>query len=233
MRELFYTVEPFSDTVRLSEEEARHLVRVLRYDIGDRIQLTDGKGRLVTAVLTDTDYRHCTANVEEIKEEYGRRPYRLHVGIAPTKSTDRLEWFLEKATEFGIDEITPIICRHSERKDLRTERLQKILLSAMKQSYQTYLPVLNEPLPFEKAITLESSQKFICHLEEENPVSLKDACVTGGSHFVMIGPEGDFDERELAAAGSKGFRCVSLGPTRLRTETAGVAVCCTYSLLHQ
>lgn len=233
MSELFYTLEPLSDTVLLSEEEARHLVKVLRYGIGDRIHLTDGKGRLVTAILTDTQYTRCTAKVVETQEAYGQRPYRLHIGIAPTKNTDRLEWFLEKATEFGIDEITPILCRHSERKDLRTDRLQKILLSAMKQSFQTYLPVLNEPVHFGEIISSRSGQQFICHLEEQHPVSLKSACQPGGEHLVLIGPEGDFDERELEAAKANGFRCVSLGPTRLRTETAGVAVSCMYSLLHQ
>lgn len=233
MSELFYTREPVSEIILLNEEEARHLVKVLRYEVGDRIHLTDGKGKLVTAVLTDTRYTHCTANVVEIEEAYGQRPYRLHIGIAPTKNTDRLEWFLEKATEFGIDEITPIICRYSERKELRTDRLQKILLSAMKQSFQTYLPTLNEPVPFDRIVSNGSEQKFICHLEENHSVSLKNACRPGGNHLVLVGPEGDFDGQELKTAVSNGFRRVALGPTRLRTETAGVAVCCAYSLLHQ
>jgi len=233
MSELFYTPEPVSETVRLSEEEARHLVKVLRYKVGDRIHFTDGKGSMVTAVLTDTNYSNCTARVEQVIRDFGKRPYRLHIAIAPTKNTERLEWFLEKATEFGVDEITPIICRHSERKDLRTDRLQKILLSAMKQSFQANLPVLNAPVPFGEILKQSAGQKFICHLEKEDPTALRNACTQGGDHLVLIGPEGDFDPQEIAAAKAGGFRCVSLGMTRLRTETAGVAVCCMYSVLHQ
>jgi 16S rRNA (uracil1498-N3)-methyltransferase len=233
MSELFYTAEPVSDILRLSEQEARHLVKVLRYGTGDRIRFTDGKGSLITAVLTDTHFSNCVAAVESVMTDFGKRPYRLHLAIAPTKNTDRFEWMLEKATEFGVDEITPVICARSERRDLRSDRLQKILLSAMKQSFQTFLPVLNEPVSFSDLITRPSEHRFICHLESENPTPLKNAAPPGGNHLVLVGPEGDFGPEEIALAKENGFRCVSLGPTRLRTETAGVAVCCTYSLLHQ
>lgn len=232
MAELFYIDHEPRENFSLSEDEARHLVKVLRYREGDRIQFTDGKGSLFTAELISARYDDCRLSLRDTVRHSGQRAYSLHVAIAPTKNTDRFEWFLEKATEIGVSRITPMICQHSERRDLKTDRFQKILVSAMKQSYQTYLPLLNEPMEFRQVLDVKAEQRLIAHLDSEQPVSLRDACHPGGSVLILIGPEGDFSLEELQHAGQSGFRCVSMGPTRLRTETAGIMACSVISTLN-
>lgn len=233
MNELFYSDQPPGEIFNIPPEEARHLIRVLRFVSGDEIHITDGKGTLYTAVLENTGYESCTARIKSSVREFRKRPYNLHVAIAPTKNMDRFEWFLEKSTELGIDTIIPMICRRSERRDVRPERLNKILLSAMKQSFQAYLPKLLPAMTFGEVLNRTHEKKFICHLEETEPVSLKDACPRAADTLFLIGPEGDFEETEVTQAIDAGFQCVSLGPTRLRTETAGVAVCAYISYLNQ
>jgi 16S rRNA (uracil1498-N3)-methyltransferase len=233
MAELFFTTETLSDHVLIPEEEARHLVKVLRYSEGDRLYFTDGRGTMYSAILEDTHYTHCRARIEKKEVGYKRRPYRLQIAIAPTKNTDRLEWFLEKATEIGIDRITPMLCRRSERKALRTDRFEKILVSAMKQSFQAYLPQLDEPIHFDDVLKSNADQRFICHYESAETTLLKNASRKGGDVLVLIGPEGDFDNAELASAKAAGFQCVSLGENRLRTETAGLIACSTIALINQ
>jgi len=233
MAELFYTATALSDHVLIPEDEAKHLVKVLRYSEGDLLYFTDGKGTLYTAVLEDTHYSHCKARIEKKETDYKRRPYRLHIAIAPTKNTERLEWFLEKATEIGIDRITPMFCRRSERKALRSERLEKILVSAMKQSFQAYLPELGEAVSFNDILKIPADQRFICHLEEGLTTPLNAACLPGKDVLLLIGPEGDFDAEELQTANQHGFRCVSLGDNRLRTETAGLVACSNVAFINQ
>jgi 16S rRNA (uracil1498-N3)-methyltransferase len=188
---------------------------------------------MYTAVLEETHYSRCRARIEKKEIEYKRRPYQLHIAIAPTKNTDRLEWFLEKATEIGIDRITPMLCRRSERKALRTDRFEKILVSAVKQSFQAYLPQLDEPINFEDVLKLNATQRFICHYENAETALLKNVIHKGGDVLLLIGPEGDFDNAELASARAAGFHCVSLGENRLRTETAGLVACGTVALINQ
>jgi len=160
-----------------------------------------------------------------VTPDYGIRPFRLHMAVAPTKNTARFEWFLEKATEIGVDEITPLICEHSERVQIRIDRLQKIILSAAKQSLKTYLPVLNEPVKFDDFIRLNlTGSRFVAYVEEHQPIHLKTA-YQNGDCTILIGPEGDFSKKEMEAAFKKGFNPVSLGPSRLRTETAAIVAC--------
>ena len=157
--------------------------------------------------------------------EYGKRPFSLHLAVAPTKNIARFEWFLEKATEIGVDEITPLICEHSERVQLRIDRLQKIILAAAKQSIKTYLPILHEPRKFDDFIRLNlPAARFVAYVEEHQPLHLKTAYQQGDC-IVLIGPEGDFSRKEMDAAFRQGFNPVSLGPSRLRTETAAVVAC--------
>jgi len=230
---LFYTPGIITGIYSLSEEESRHCQKVLRLKAGDMVSLTDGQGTLFEARITDASGRQVMVEVVSRREEVGRRPYRLHLAVAPTKNTDRFEWFLEKATEIGVDEITPLICEHSERRVLRTDRLVKVVTAAIKQSVQTWHPRLNEPAGFGRFIARElSGQRFIAHLDEQQPVELQRLYTRGADAVILIGPEGDFSDKEMESALKMAYRCVSLGSTRLRTETAAVVACHTIALLN-
>jgi len=160
-----------------------------------------------------------------VTPEYGKRPFSLHMAVAPTQNIARFEWFLEKATEIGVDEITPLLCEHSERVSIRVDRLQKIILSAAKQSVKTYLPVLHEPAKFENFIRLNHSpSRFVAYVEEHQSKHLKTAYKSGNC-TILIGPEGDFSKSEMESAIHQKFEPVSLGPSRLRTETAAIVAC--------
>ena len=210
----------------LSEEESMHAVRVLRLKTGDEITLVDGRGGRYRANIISPHHKRCEVEVLEQQKEFGKRLYRLHIGISPTKSIDRFEWFIEKATEIGIDEITPLLCEHSERKHVNTERLQHIMIAAMKQSKKAYLPQLNEMTVFGKWIgAIESKHCYIAHCNENDKQSLKTVCEAGQDAVIAIGPEGDFSMQEVQRALTCEFKGISLGTSRLRTETAGVAAC--------
>ncbi len=231
---LFYTTAIQGELAHLPEEEARHCVQVLRHREGDSIYIVDGNGGFYKATIVETGKKSCLAHIEEQQQEYGRRNFRLHLGIAPTKNISRMEWLLEKVTEMGIDAITPLLCEHSERRKLRTGRLNKILLSAMKQSLKAYLPQLNELTSFPAFLRqAEASEKYLAYLGEGVKGSLKDNYRPGNSVCILIGPEGGFSEAEAASARDAGFLAVSLGPGRLRTETAGLVACHTINLLNQ
>lgn len=216
----------------LTEEDSAHCIRVLRMKSGEEVFFTDGNGNFYTGTISDPDPKKCWVSIAETKQDYGRRNYSLHIAIAPTKNIDRYEWFLEKATEIGIDEITPVICQRSERRVLKTERLNKVLLSAMKQSLKTYLPKLNEPVALDKFISGNTTEhKYICLMNAEN--HLKNKLITSENSLVLIGPEGDFTETEIALTRQHNFIPVSLGKSRLRTETAGIVAASVVSLLNQ
>lgn len=232
MSDYFYIAPTQDEFIRISEPEARHLVKVLRYSKGDTIYFTDGLGTRYTGILENTDYSDCIARVEQREHDFGKRSYRLHIGISPTKNMDRFEWFLEKSTEIGIDEITPMICARSERRELRHDRLEKIVVAAMKQSSQCYLPRLNPTASFSALLGVACDQAFVCHLEKEAPLTLADRCRPGGSIVLLIGPEGDFSTEELIQAKEHSLHCVALGRTRLRTETAGVVACSILSQIN-
>jgi 16S rRNA (uracil1498-N3)-methyltransferase len=201
---------------------------------GDHVLLMNGKGSIFEAHLEIPDPKGCKlAIIKEVTTPV-KRTYRLTVAIAPTKNIDRYEWFLEKSTEIGIDRIIPLICQHSERREIKTERLEKILVAAIKQSGQPLLPELTKPVPFKVLMNQNfEGDKFIAHCEvsEKNP--FKNEIIAGKNVLILIGPEGDFDPAEINLAVESGFRPVSLGDSRLRTETAGLVACHTVCLVNQ
>ncbi|RDC63257.1 16S rRNA (uracil(1498)-N(3))-methyltransferase [Adhaeribacter pallidiroseus] len=230
---LFFTPDLNSETYTLNEDESKHSIRVLRLSQGDTINLVDGKGGLYTAVITDANPKKCALQIVNHVPNFGKRPFYVHIAVAPTKNLDRMEWFVEKAVEIGIDEISFLCCDHSERKNLNTERLQKIAISAMKQSIKAYLPKLNELQPFASFVNqCDASATFIAHLEDHNRKSLVQATVSQ-KNCILIGPEGDFSGREIEMAYKQGIKPVTLGPSRLRTETAALVACHTANLLHE
>ena len=231
---LFYAPDIGTGIYTLNEIESRHCIKVLRLSAGDTIHLADGEGTLIEARLADPNPKACMVEIVKTTQNFGKRPYSLHIGIAPTKNISRLEWFLEKATEIGIDEITPVICDHSERKVVKTDRLNKIITSAVKQSLKAYHPVLNEPVAFSDVIVKRNeASAFIAYIDDKFSTSLKDACRPGDDMFILIGPEGDFSPGEVELARNHGFIPVSLGQSRLRTETAGVVACHTIALMNE
>ncbi len=230
--QLFYTPDINADDYCLNETESKHAVRVLRLNVGDSIQLIDGKGNFYEAQITDAHPKKCQVHVIKKVNGFGKRNNYLHLAVGPTKNIDRFEWFLEKATEIGVDEITPILCEHSERKVIKHERLEKVIVSAMKQSLKAYLPRLNHLTPIKDLINSSSeSKKFIAHCYERDKHILKNELESSDSNLILIGPEGDFSENEVTLAIDKQFIPVSLGESRLRTETAAVVACHTVNLL--
>jgi 16S rRNA (uracil1498-N3)-methyltransferase len=230
---LFYSPAAILGPNLLDVQESWHCTRVLRLSEGGIIHLTDGKGNLFECVILDADPKKCIVNAVSVKAKYLKRTNYLHIAIAPTKSLDRFEWFLEKATEIGIDEITPMFCAHSERIRIKTERLQKILISAMKQSLKAYLPKLNEPTDIRKIFSQNvPGLKFIGYCETENEDELQKVYRKGADAMILIGPEGDFSQDEIQQAKKSDFIPISLGKSRLRTETAGVVACHTILLMN-
>ncbi len=230
---LFYTPDISGNTYTLDETESKHCVRVLRLEKGDEITLIDGRGGLFTARITDANHKRCAVEVVKSELNFGLRNFKVHIAIAPTKNIERIEWFLEKATEIGIDRITPLLCRHSERKEIKNDRLEKVMVSAMKQSLKAYLPQLDEMAKFTDLIRQPfDGQKFIAHCEEQHRDLLKDLINPNQNYLILIGPEGDFSPEEIEMARNAGFHPVSLGDSRLRTETAGVVACHTFNLLN-
>lgn len=234
--QLFYhpDIQPLSLLVTFSRQESRHLVKVLRKKRGDQIHITDGRGNLYLAEIINDNDKKCEVQVLNSEKIPDQKGYRLHVAIAPTKNNDRLEWFLEKSTEIGIDEITPILCDHSERKKINHERCEKVLLAAMKQSLKFTLPILNPLQPFDELIgQVKTETRLIAHCAEGDKKSLSDLIEGKNDILVLIGPEGDFSPREIQAATNAGFDNLDLGQTRLRTETAGVVVCSNISFMKE
>jgi 16S rRNA (uracil1498-N3)-methyltransferase len=211
----------------LSEEESQHAVKVLRLQSGDEISIIDGRGGLHQAEITLAHPKKCGFSIIESKLEYGKRNYKLHIAIAPTKNIDRFEWFVEKAVEIGIDEITPLICRFSERKVLKTDRIEKIIVSASKQSLKAYVPKLNEAISFNDFLKQNHDQSacFIAHCYNNDKQEFRTLIQKQEDILILIGPEGDFSETEVQDSLTKGFKAVSMGSSRLRTETAGVVAC--------
>lgn len=223
---VFYTPDINSNNYTLNEEESKHCSKVLRLGVGDVVHLIDGRGGLYKAQINEANKKHVQLLVIEHQQEYGKRNHHLHIAIAPTKNIDRLEWFLEKATEIGIDEITPIICDRSERKIIKEERLEKVITSAVKQSLTAYHPQLNKAISFADFITKnKETEKFIAHCMDGAKPYINQIVNIHQSYLILIGPEGDFTPAELNVALQNGYKPVTLGNTRLRTETAALAAC--------
>lgn len=231
--QIFYTPD-IAVHPELPEEEAAHCIRVLRLSEGDEILLTDGKGSFYKAAISRAHPKHCEVNILESLKQPALWDFNLHIAVAPTKNMDRMEWFAEKATEIGIDAITCLNCRFSERKEIKPARLEKILVSAMKQSQKATLPELTGMTDFRTFINQPfEGRKFIAHCEEGEKPLLKQTYRTGENALVLIGPEGDFSPEEIALALKQGFEPVSLGKSRLRTETAALVACHTIHVLNQ
>lgn len=230
---IFYTPD-ILDTLELPEEEAKHCLRVLRLSQGDEIVLTDGTGCFYKAEISAADHKRCMVSITETiaQEQFWRG--RLHIAMGPTKNMDRNEWFAEKATEIGIDALSFLNCRYSERKVIKVDRIEKIMISAMKQSLKARLPQLNDITSFNAFINQpHQEQKFIAHCYEGEKPLLKDVLQPGADALILIGPEGDFSEDEVKKAIENGYTPVSLGKSRLRTETAALAACFTFSSINQ
>ena len=233
--QLFYTPDINSDEYTLSKEESRHCIQVLRKKIGDIIYLVDGKGGYYKATLIGDNPKSCHLKIDNIERNYGKSDIHIHIAIAPTKMNERFEWFLEKSTEIGINEITPIICEHSERKVLKLERMNKILVAAMKQSKQAYLPKLNAAVSFDSFVSNNTiEERYIANCaENDKKKQLKEVIKKGTDTLALIGPEGDFSQKEINYAMRHGFSSVSLSKNRLRTETAAIVSCNTINLINQ
>ncbi len=234
--QLFYNqdINTGSKEIFFNKEESRHIVKVLRKNNGDTLNITDGKGKLFSADIIQALDKKCVASIKKWEEKPKTWNYHLHIAIAPTKLNDRFEWFLEKATEIGIDEITPIFCDHSERRQLKVERMEKVITSAMKQSLKFNKPVLNDPIKFKDFIKKKDwDLGLMAHCEDGMKKHLRTQLPFHQKIMILIGPEGDFSPSEINVALENDLKPITLGESRLRTETAGIVACSSVSLLNE
>lgn len=221
----FFYIESFDETstpLHLDENTSHHVVQVLRMKPTEQIQLTDGKGNLYTATILDAHKKKCLVSVDE-KSMLPERSSKVSIAISPIKNNSRFEWFLEKATEIGVSEIIPLVCTRTEKHSLKMERLEHILISAMLQSRQTWKPILTEPTEFSVLLnTRHTGIKLIAHCESDADKIALAGIQPAQDNLILIGPEGDFTAAEIEKAVEKNFKPVSIGNTRLRTETAGM-----------
>lgn len=217
----------------LPPEESKHCIRVLRMQLGDELYVTSGDGTMCRARIADPDPTACQVEITERLPNYGARPFKLHMAVAPTKNNARMEWFVEKAVEIGVDRITPIICQHSERGTLNTDRLHKIALSAMKQSLQATLPQIDPPTPLTRLLEEPlPTCSLVCHCAGDDRRTLHQLYTPGTDALVLIGPEGDFSPDEISRCLSLSIQPVTLGSNRLRTETAALYALTTLNFLN-
>jgi len=228
----FYFRDLSNEIITLDEDESKHAVRVLRMKVGDELMLVDGKGTRAFAEVSDDHPKRCVLQIKKREVETTGRNFKLHIALAPTKNIDRLEWFVEKATEIGIDSISLLNCDHSERAIVKKERLEKVAVSAIKQSQQSWLPEIKEVVAFEKFISSvpDHAQKFIAHCADGEKFVLKNELNVDGEIFILIGPEGDFSKDEIDLAVKNNFKAISLGERRLRTETAALVAVMSVNL---
>lgn len=218
----------------MPESESQHCARVLRKKEGDSLFITDGKGYFYRAKLLQANPKSCVVTIEEEMEQPKGWDYNLQIAFAPTKNLDRMEWFVEKATEIGIDTFSPLKCRYSERKNINATRLEKIMVSAMKQSQKSKLPQCDDIIKFKEFIKQPfEGQKFIAHCYDSIKTPITQICKRDTNTLILIGPEGDFSEEEIAKSIEHGFTPISLGDSRLRTETAALVACHTVHVINQ
>lgn len=233
--QIFYVPDIKGNTCVMDENESRHSIRVLRMVKGDGLNIVDGNGTLYEGIISDPDPSGCGITITRVTRNFEKRNYRLHIAISPIKNQERFEWFVEKSVEIGVDEITPVICRNTEKPGIKRDRLNNIIISAMKQSIKAFRPVLNEPAAFGEFINSDFSViKMIAHCNPAfkrnkiDQIYKKDI-----DAVILIGPEGDFSEEELNLAFKKDFKSVHFGSSRLRTETAGIAACHSVYFINQ
>jgi 16S rRNA (uracil1498-N3)-methyltransferase len=233
--QIFYAPDISGNDYILDEKESGHCIRVLRMKSGTPVRVIDGKGNLYDAVIVNPDPRKCALAITGVRKDFEKRDYRLHIAISPLKNYERFEWFIEKSVEIGIDEITPIICSNTEKPGIKKERINNLIISAMKQSLKSTITILNEPCLFSEFIKGRfSGARLIAHCyNEEFRSRIGDVYSKGVDAVMIVGPEGDFSKDEVRAAVDNGFQPVHLGQSRLRSETAGIAACYSVYYLNQ
>jgi 16S rRNA (uracil1498-N3)-methyltransferase len=233
--QIFYAPDITGNSYTLDENESRHCIRVLRLIKGTEVRLIDGNGNLFEGVISNPDSKKCTISINRIHKDFEKRNYRLHIAISPIKNQDRFEWFVEKSVEIGIDEITPLICRNTEKPGIKTERVNNLIISAMKQSVKACRTVLNEPCLFSDFMKMDlPGRRMIAHCNDSfTRTKISGIYSKNDNASILIGPEGDFDKDEIKTALEKNFSSVHLGPSRLRTETAGIAACHSVYFINQ
>jgi 16S rRNA (uracil1498-N3)-methyltransferase len=233
--QIFYAPGINGKTWVLDEKESKHCVKVLRMAEGTQVKLIDGKGNLYEGIITKADYKKCEIGIQNIISEFEKRSYKLHIAISPLKNPERFEWFIEKSVEIGIDDITPLICRNTEKPGIKSERINNIIISAMKQSLKAGITIQNKTVSFDEFIREDHKGiKLIAHCNpSKNRSKISDVYSRGNDAVILIGPEGDFSEEEIEKAIVAGFVPVHLGNSRLRTETAGIAACHSIYFLNQ
>jgi 16S rRNA (uracil1498-N3)-methyltransferase len=233
--QVFYAPDITGDSYTLDENESKHSIRVLRMKRGMQVKLIDGKGNLYEGIIAEPDQKKCIIKVESVTRNFEARNYRLHIAISPLKNPERFEWFVEKSVEIGVDEITPLLCRNTEKPGIKPDRIRNIIISAMKQSLKSRATVLNEACTFaDFARPDHRGTGMIAHCSSKTERSnIAEVYAKGKDAIILIGPEGDFSEDEIAMAVRRGFIPVHLGRSRLRTETAGVAACHSVYFINQ
>jgi 16S rRNA (uracil1498-N3)-methyltransferase len=227
---MFYTEIIENEICILNSDESKHCIGVLRHKNGDIIDVFSRLGEIYTAKIINDSQKKCVLSIIDTKPIY-KRPEFLHVAIAPTKNIDRFEWFVEKAVEIGVEEITPVLSEHSERRMMNNDRIEKIMIAAMKQSLNLNFPKINQAVEFKDFIRKKSEETRCIAYCEEKKILFAETIASGKPTLIMIGPEGDFTKQEIETAISKGFIPVSLGRNRLRTETAGIASCAIFQCM--
>ena len=230
---VFYTQNISNNTIELDENESRHLFKVLRLQNGEKVTVIDGKGNQYECIISEAHPKKTQLRIENTLVK--KREFGIHLAVAPTKNINRWEWFLEKATEIGIDEISPIICQHSERTNLKNDRQKKILIAAMKQSGKAQLPKLNEMIELKHFLEKNvEGNKYIAHCKNEiSKMNLSNNHLKGEKAVILIGPEGDFSDEEILTATERGYKAVTLSESRLRTETAAIVACHAINLINE
>jgi len=224
--QLFYSENPITNSCILDEQESKHAIKVLRLGAGDKLWVTDGSGFLFQGIIKDPSPRGCSLEIVSSAPGSDKRDYKLHIAISPLKNPDRFEWFVEKAVEIGIDEITPLICEHSEKPGIKQVRIEKIVVTAMKQSLKTRKTIINSPVKFSDFISQSiDGARLMAHCNTGPKKNIADVYKKGENCTILIGPEGDFSKKEIEDANYSAYSPITLGPSRLRTETAGIAAC--------
>jgi 16S rRNA (uracil1498-N3)-methyltransferase len=233
--QIFYAPDISGSTYTLDENESRHLIRVLRMTKGSGVRLIDGKGNLFDGIINNPDQNKCTIIITGRITDFEKRNYKLHIAISPLKNPERFEWFIEKSVEIGIDEITPLICKNTEKPGIKTDRVNNLIISAMKQSLKATKPVLNETCYLKDFISMKPDAiLMIAHCNDSLVrKSVSEVYTKGRNAIILVGPEGDFTREEIDSAANSGFIPVHLGTSRLRTETAGIAVCHSIYFMNQ
>jgi 16S rRNA (uracil1498-N3)-methyltransferase len=233
--QIYYAPDIINGIFTLDENESKHIVRVLRLTKGDGVRLIDGKGNLYEGIIEIPDQKKCTITISGVKKDFEKRNYYVHIAISPLKNPERFEWFIEKSVEIGVDEITPLICRNTERYRIKSERINNLIISAMKQSLKAYKTELNPPCLINDFISgNHEGTKMIAHCNDSFiRVGITDLYSKNKNAIILIGPEGDFTNDEIISAADHGYAQVHLGKSRLRSETAGIAACHSIYFINQ